>query len=113
MRFTRRPDLDAQTRIHIVMLAWQYQGFYEKMTQIVQSYQIARTFLYQLLFMAILQLETLCSDEKRLFQTDHRHFEPLILLLRLEGKGSILSMASILKGLAYPPNSVDYLNQFF
>ena len=62
MKFTRRPDLDAQTRIHIVMLAWLYQGFYGKMTQIAQSYQISRTFLYQLLFMANLQLETLFTD---------------------------------------------------
>ena len=82
MKFTRRPDLDAQTRIHIVMLAWLYQGFYGKMTQIAPSYQISRTFLYPLLFMANLRLETLCSDAKLLFQKDHRHVEQLIVLLR-------------------------------
>ena len=113
MKFTRRPDLDAQTRIHIVTLAWLYQGFYGKMTQIAQSYQISRTFLYQLLFMANLRLETLFSDEKLLLQKDHRHVEQLIVLLRLEGKCSILSIASILKALEYHPNSVGYLSQFF
>ena len=113
MKFTRRPDLDAQTRIHIVMLAWLYQGFYGKMTQIAQSYQISRTFLYQLLFVANLQLEMLFSDEKLLFQKDHRHVEQLILLLRLEGKCSILSIASIIKAVEYHPNSVGYLSQFF
>jgi hypothetical protein len=95
------------------MLAWLHQGVYGKMTEIAQSYQISRTFLYQLLFMANLRLETLFSDQKLLFQKDHRHFEQLILLLRLEGKCSLLSIASIVKALEYHPNSVGYLSQFF
>ena len=113
MKFIRRPDLDPQTRIHIVMLAWLHQGVYGKMTEIANSYRISRTFLYQLLLMATLQLETLFSDEKLLFQKDHRHFEQLLFLLRLEGKCSLLSIASILKALEYHPNSVGYLSQFF
>lgn len=113
MKFTRRPDLDPQTRIHIVKRAWLNQGVYGQMTQIAQYYQISRTFLYQLLLAANLQLEALCSDEKLLFQKDHRHLEQLILLLRLEGKCSLLSIASIVKALEYHPNSVGYLSQFF
>ncbi len=109
----RRPDLDCQTRVHIVMLAWLHQGVYGKMTQIAHSYQISRTFLYQLIFMANLQLETLFSDEKLLFQKDHRHLEQLILLLRLEGKCSLLSIASIVQALEYHPHSVGYLSRFF
>lgn len=97
----------------MVMLAWLHQGVYGKMTQIAQSYQVSRTFLYQLLFVANLQLETLLSDEKLLLRKDHRHLEHLLLLLRLEGKCSILSIASILKALEYHPNSVGYLSQFF
>jgi len=113
MKFIRRPDLDPQTRIHIVMLAWLHQGVYGKMTEIANSYRISRTFLYQLLLMATLQLETLLSDEKLLFQKDHHHLEQLLLLLRLEGKCSLLSIASILKALEYHPHSVGYLSQFF
>src|SRR2546425_6891426 len=113
MKFMRRPDLDCQTRVHIVMLAWLHQGVYGKMTQIAQYYQISRTFLYQLIFMANLQLEILFSDEKLLFQKDYRHFEHLLLLLRLEGNCSLLSIASILNALQYHPNSVGYLSQFF
>ena len=113
MKFARRPDLAPQTRIDIVMLAWLHQGVYGKMTAIAQYYQISRTFLYQLLLMAHLQLETLFSDEKLLFQKDHRHLEQLLLLLRLEGKCSLLSIASIVKALEYHPNSVGYLSQFF
>src|SRR6266446_3568490 len=59
MQFIRRPDLDPPTRIHIVRLAWLHQGVYGKMTQIAKSYQISRTFLYQLLLMANLQLKAL------------------------------------------------------
>ena len=113
MKFTRRPDLAPQTRIDIVMLAWLHQGVYGKMTAIAQYYQISRTFLYQMLFMVHLQLETLLSDEQLLFQKDPRHLEHLLLLLRLEGKCSLLSIASILKALEYHPNSVGYLSQFF
>ena len=80
MKFNRCPDLDPHTRIHIVMLAWLHQGIYGKMTAIAKYYQISRTFLYHLLFMANLQLETLFSDEKRLLPKNHRHFEQLILL---------------------------------
>ena len=113
MKFTRRPDLDPQVRIHIVMLAWLHQGVYGKMTEIANYYRISRTFLYQLLLMANLQLETLFSDEKLLFQKDHRHVEHLIFLLRLEGHCSLLSIAAILKALDYHPNSVGYLSQVF
>ena len=113
MKFTRRPDLDPRTRIHIVMLAWLNQGVYGKMTQIAQAYQISRTFLYQLLLAANLQLEVLCSDEKCLFQKDHQHLEPLLLLLRLEGKCSLPSLSSILKALEYHPDSLGSLSQFF
>ena len=113
MKFTRRPDLDPHTRVEIVRLAWLNQGVYGKMTQIARYYQISRTFLYQLMFMANLQLELLFSDAKLLFQKDHRHLEQLILLLRLEGKCSLLSISSILKALEYHPNAVGYLSQFF
>jgi hypothetical protein len=113
MKFVRRPDLTPQTRIHIVMLAWLHQGVYGKMTQIAQYYQISRTFLYQLIFMANLHLEMLFSDEKLLFQKDHRDFEHLLLLLRLEGNCSLLSISAILKALEYHPNAVGYLSQFF
>jgi len=113
MKFVRRPDLDSQTRIHIVMLAWLHQGVYGKMTEIANAYRISRTFLYQLLLMANLQLETLFSDERLLFQKDHYHLDQLLFLLRLEGKCSLLSIASILKALDYHPNSVGYLSQCF
>ena len=73
MKFTRRPDLDPHTRMHIVMLAWLHQGVYGKMTEIANSYRISRTLLYQLLLMAHLQLETLFNSEKLLFQKDHYH----------------------------------------
>jgi hypothetical protein len=113
MKFSRRPDLDPHTRIHIVMLAWLHRGIYGKMTEIAKHYQISRTFLYQLLFMANLQLETLFSDAKRLLPKDHRHFDQLIVLLRLEGTCSLLSIATIVKALEYHPTSVGSLSQFF
>ena len=113
MKFIRRADLAPQTRIHIVMLAWLHQGVYGKMTEIATVYQISRTFLYQLLLMATLHLETLFSDANFLWQKDQQHFDHLLLLLRLEGKCSLLSIAAILKALDYQPNAVGSLSQFF
>lgn len=112
MKFMRRPDLDIQTRIDIVMLAWLHQGVYGKMTQIAAYYRISRTFLYQLLIMAHLHLEILFSDEKLLMEQDQDSLEQLILLLRLEGKCTIPSISTILQQLGYSPNSVGHISQF-
>jgi hypothetical protein len=95
------------------MLAWLYQGVYGKMTQLACYYQISRTFLSQLIFMATRQLERLFSDDQLLFQKAHQHFEHLLLLLRLEGNCSLLRLSSILKALEYHPHAVGSLSQFF
>ena len=113
MKFIRRQDLTPHTRIEIVKLAWLNQGIYGKMTQIAQEYHISRTFLYQLLWAANLQLETLFSDQEPHVQAPHPLLEPFILLLRLEGKCSIPSLSSILKYFQYQPNSVGYLSECF
>ena len=113
MKFIRRPDLDPQTRIEIVMTAWLYQGVYGKITHIAQVYHISRTFLYHLLVAATLQLEVLFSDDKCRVQHEPSHSTPLVLLLRLEGRCSLPSIASILKRLDYQPNSVGSLSTFF
>jgi len=97
----------------MVRLAWLNQGIYGKMTQIAQEYHISRTFLYQLMWAANLQLETLFSDQKPRVQEPQLLLEPFILLLRLEGKCSIPSMSSILKYFQYQPNSVGYLSECF
>src|SRR5262249_43079631 len=113
MKFIRRHDLTPYTRIEMVRLAWLNQGIYGKMTQIAQDYHISRTFLYQLMWAANLQLETLFSDQKPHIQAPQPLLEPFILLLRLEGKCSIPSMSSILKYFQYQPNSVGYLSECF
>jgi len=113
MKFIRRHDLTPHTRIEMVKLAWLNQGIYGKMTHIAQEYHISRTFLYQLLWAANLQLEMLFSDQQPHVQNADPLFEPFILLLRLEGKCSIPSLSSILKYFQYQPNSVGYLSECF
>jgi hypothetical protein len=113
MQFIRRHDLTPHTRIDIVRLAWLNQGLYGKMTQIAQEYHISRTLLYQLLWSANLQLTTLFSAHKPHVQVPQPLLEPLILLLRLEGKCSIPSLTSILQYFQYQPNSVGYLSERF
>jgi hypothetical protein len=112
MKFTRRPDLDPQTRIDIVKDVWLHQGTYGKMTQIAQAYQISRTFLYQLSWAARYHLEELFSDPQHLVQPPDHLLEPWLLALRLEGRCSIPSISSIFKHFDYSPNSVGYLSQY-
>jgi hypothetical protein len=113
MKFIRRSDLEPQTRIDIVRLAWQGQGIYGKMTQLAREYHISRTFLYQMTWAAHHQLEILFSDSKDLVQGPQPLLEPLMLLLRLEGTCSIPSLSSILTYFQYQPNSVGYLSECF
>jgi hypothetical protein len=113
MKFIRRHDLDPQTRIEIVKLAWQGQGMYGKMTDIAQTYHISRTFLYQLTWAAQHHLEDLFSDSQHRVAPPESLFEPLMLLARLEGNCSIPSLSAILKRLAYRPNSIGYLSETF
>jgi len=112
MKFTRRPDLDPQTRIDIVKHVWINQGIYGKMVQIAQEYQISRTFLYQLSWAARYHLEELFSDPQHLVQPPDHLLEPWLLALRLEGKCSIPSISSIFKHFNYSPSSVGYLSQY-
>ena len=95
----------------MVRRAWLNQGIYGKMTQIAQDYHISRTFLYQLLWAANLQWETLFRDQQPHVQDAPPLWEPFILLLRLEGKCAIPSLSSILTYFQYQPNSVGYLRE--
>jgi hypothetical protein len=52
MKFIRRSDLEPQTRIDLVKLAWQGQGIYGKMTHLAREYHISRTFLSQMTWAA-------------------------------------------------------------
>jgi hypothetical protein len=113
MKFIRRSDLEPQTRIDIVRLAWQGQGIYGKLTQLAREYHISRTFLYQMTWAAYHQLEILFSGSKDLAQDPQPLLEPLMLLLRLEGTCSIPSLSSILTYFQYQPNSVGYLSERF
>ncbi|MGI9449190.1 MAG: hypothetical protein ACR2QH_00790 [Geminicoccaceae bacterium] len=112
MKFTRRHDLDPQTRIDIVKHVWINQGIYGKMTQIAQEYHISRTFLYQLSWAATHHLEDLFSDPQHLVEPSDLLLEPWVLLLRLEGKCTLPSLSSILKRMEYAPNSLGYLSQY-
>ncbi len=88
MKFTRRHDLDPQTRIEIVKDVWLHQGIYGKMTQIAQAYHISRTFLYQLSWAARHHLEDLFSDPQHLVEPPAFLLEPWMLMLRLEGNSN-------------------------
>ena len=67
----------------MVRCAWVNQGIYGKMTHIAQDYHISRTFLYQLIWAANLQLETLFSDQKPYGPDPHPPVGPVPLAVPL------------------------------
>ena len=95
MKFMRRPDLDTQTRIEMVMQAWLHQGLYSKMTPSARSYQISRTFLSQLLCTANLHWPRRFGALHPRVETPGLQVEQLAMVLRLAGTGSIASIGEI------------------
>ena len=81
------------------------------MSQVARDSHISRTFLYQMTGAAQHQLEALFSAPRHLEYNLESGLEQGILLLRLEGKCSIPSIASILDYRHEEPNSVGYLSQ--
>jgi len=65
MKFIRRKDLDTQTRLNIITAGLSGIGTYGSMTKLAFQYNISRTFLYQLIGMALLCLTEILSVESR------------------------------------------------
>ncbi len=95
MKFIRRKDLDAQTRIQIVILALLNHGTYGAMSRLALNADISRTFLYQMVGTALFYLTMLFSIENSEISSDDMltHF---IVDRSLEGKCSISSISEIL-----------------
>jgi len=106
MKFTRRKDLDTQTRLTIILSALSCMGTYGAMTNLALQYDISRTFLYNLVGMAMLCLNDLVTvDPPETSSPPQFDIDKVILLLRLEGKCSISSISNILKMMSYSKNS--------
>ena len=111
MKFVRRKDLDAQTRLEIVKAGFSAMGIYGSMTQLAIQYDISRTFLYQLMAAAMLYLTEMFSVDSQNASPHQMDIAPLIALLRLEGKCSISNISEILKVLNYSENSTGMISQ--
>ena len=112
MQFLRRSDLCFSKRLEIALFSLYYQGGYGKMSELASSYQISRTFLYQLQSLVLCQLKlalSVCLD----IESEENSLDKLILLLRLEGRCSLSSISQILQALGKTPHSVGYLSQYF
>lgn len=110
MKFIRRLDLDKVTRTEIAVQAFLAQGVYGEITRLARAYRVSRWFVYALLW----QLTDWCAAPSsapplpRYTQTDvDRH----ILLLRMVGRCSLESLASICAELGLPVHSVGYISQ--
>jgi len=111
MKFRRRKDLSTQTRIQIALTAYVYQGIYGKITELAHTYQCSRLFVYKQLwiFCFFLKHTFATFEEDNLSSHDPSELHKLILLLRLEGKVSIPSIAVILEEMEYSRTSTGYI----
>ena len=111
MKFVRRKDLDSQTRIQIVILALLNHGTYGAMSRLAMHYNISRTFLYQMVGTALFYLTMLFSIENSKIPPTAKELNPLIVLLRLEGKCSIGSISEILDVQGLSPCSTGTISE--
>jgi len=111
MKFMRRKDLDAQTRIQIVILALLNCGTYGAMSRLALHYDISRTFLYQMVGTALLYLNMLFSIENSERLSDMNELNHLIVLHSDEGKCSISSISEILDFQDLSPCSTGMISE--
>ena len=79
MKFTRRKDLDTQTRLSIIIEALSCKGIYGSMTKLALQHNISRTFLYQLMGMAMICLVERLSVDPRNIPTNQMDIGSFIL----------------------------------
>ena len=113
MKFLRRPDLDAQTRMNIVFVVLLCEGTYGAITRLARQYNVSRTFIYELLWTANLALLGAFSEavNEKGTRRNRRELDKAILLLRLEGNCSIQEISNILMQMGYHPCSPGYISQ--
>jgi len=112
MKFIRRKDLNSQTRLTIILSALSCAGIYGAMTRLALQYNISRTFLYQLVGLAMLSLNDLVEIDHSVQTTESFDLKHLIVLLRLEGKCSISSISEIVTRMGYSSHSTGMISQF-
>ena len=67
MKFVRRKDLDAKTRLEIIKSSFKNAGIYGAMTKLAVQYNVSRTFLYQLIGLGLMYLaETLDAGPREI-----------------------------------------------
>jgi len=112
MKFLRRPDLDVQTRMNIVLIILFNGGTYGMITSLARQYKVSRTFIYELLWTANLVLmETFSGNDRKVERRrNQRELDKAILLLRLEGNCSIEEISNILSQMGYDRCSTGYIS---
>ena len=105
MKFTRRPDSDPQTLIHIVMLAWLHQGVYGKMTQIATSYRISRPLSTNCCWLPTSSWKGSLAMKSSCFKKISSTLNTCSCCYAWKNC-SLLSISAILQALRYHPHSV-------
>jgi hypothetical protein len=111
MKFIRRKELDAVSRLNIVIIALSCQGVYGARTALANKYNISRSFLYQLIGASLLCLESLFNTENTAALPYSLDVDYAIVLLRLEGKVSISSISEILQMQGYEYSSTGMVSE--
>jgi len=115
IKFKRRKDLTLEIRLLIAFIALM-DNKWGVITQLAKKYAISRTFVYILQTQLCEAIEGyFCvgqelSEKEQTAESKNKSLE-LTLMLRLEGKCSIPSIAEILKNLGLRNNSVGTISQ--
>jgi hypothetical protein len=111
MKFVRRKELETGIRLEIVILALSCQGVYGARTALAYQYNISRSFLYQLIGIALFCLQEVLSIENISSLPTPLDPDSMIVLLRLEAKASISNISEILQAQNYPHYSTGMTSE--
>jgi len=114
MKFMRRPDLPASTRITIAIEALNNKGDYGFITESAGTYKVSRTFIYSLVYTVEQSLDFQFHPEplfKRQVFVEKLSLDEEILLRRLEGNSSVERISNMLNYNNISPSSVGYISQ--
>ncbi len=112
IKFSRRPDLDFSTRLHIATTALSAMNnhYWGTISNMAEKYTISRTFIYML-------AATLIKNDSLLFGTTVQQTKSktlaykYLLSLRLEGGSSVGAISTMMKRFGIGPNSTGTISE--
>lgn len=111
MKFTRRPDLDARTRLHLALMV-SFKGFsnWGIVSELAAKFGVSRQFLYDNLARCLrLQAD---GGVDSIFNADYEFLHRLMLCMRLHCNSPVGGIVETLAEMGLHPGSAGHVSEF-